>query len=252
VFQNPLAFGILFIALLAELNRSPFDLPEAEQELTQGFMTEYSAMSFALFMMAEYLGMIAVSVIVSALYLGGYNDGFGLVNNIPILGPVVFIGKVVLLLIFMVWIRATLPRVRYDRLMAFGWKVLLPLSLVAVMWTAVAVLIGDSFENTILAYGVAAGGFFVMVAVGGFFLLRRAGKLDSTETQEDFVNDPLITGDRRGIGAVALQVVGGLLAIPFVLYRVTLNILDNLAKLAPDEKKADTNETSGDSASGAD
>ena len=146
IFQNPLAAGILFIALLAEVNRSPFDLPEAEQELTQGYMTEYSGMKFALFMMAEYLGMIAISVIVSALYLGGYNDGFGLVQYLPFLGPVVLIGKVVLLLIFMIWIRATLPRIRYDRLMQFGWKVMLPLALVAVMWSAVAVMIGDALR----------------------------------------------------------------------------------------------------------
>src|SRR5690606_25308222 len=111
------------------------------------FMTEYSGMKFALFMMAEYLGMIAISLIFATLYLGGYQDGFGLVNSIPILGPLVLIGKVVLLLIFMVWIRATLPRIRYDKLMQFGWKVLLPLALVAVVWTAIAVVLGDAFQN---------------------------------------------------------------------------------------------------------
>jgi NADH-quinone oxidoreductase subunit H len=140
IFQNPLAAAILFIALLAEISRSPFDLPEAEQELTQGYMTEYSGMKFALFMMAEYLGMIAISVIVSALYLGGYNDGFGLVDQLPFLGPIVLIGKVVLLLIGMIWVRATVPRIRYDRLMAFGWKVLLPLAVVNLLVTAAGVL----------------------------------------------------------------------------------------------------------------
>jgi NADH-quinone oxidoreductase subunit H len=82
--QNPLAAGI-FIALW-RVNRAPFDLPEAEQELTAGFMTEYSGMKFALFMMAEYLGMIAVSLIGASMFFGGYNDGFGLVDSLPILG----------------------------------------------------------------------------------------------------------------------------------------------------------------------
>ena len=178
IFQNPLAAAILFIALLAEVNRSPFDLPEAEQELTQGYMTEYSGMKFALFMMAEYLGMIAISVIVCSLYLGGYNDGFGLVQHLPFLGPVVLIGKVVLFLIGMIWIRATLPRIRYDRLMSFGWKIMLPLALVAVMWSAVAVMVGDAFSSPI-AYAIAAGIFFVVVVAARLMFLRRSGELRS-------------------------------------------------------------------------
>ncbi len=147
IFQNPLAAAVLFIALLAEISRAPFDLPEAEQELTAGFMTEYSGMKFALFMMAEYLGMIAISLIISSLYLGGYQDGFGLVNSVPILGPLVMIGKVVLMLIFMIWIRATLPRIRYDRLMQLGWKVMLPLALLAVIWSAISLVIGDAYQE---------------------------------------------------------------------------------------------------------
>ena len=144
------------IALLAEVSRSPFDLPEAEQELTQGYMTEYSGMKFAMFMMAEYLGMIAISVIVASLYLGGYNDGFGLVTQLPFLGPIVLLGKVVLLLIGMIWVRATVPRIRYDRLMAFGWKVMLPLALVAVMWSAVAVMVADAVASPVV-YGIVGG-----------------------------------------------------------------------------------------------
>jgi NADH-quinone oxidoreductase subunit H len=93
VFQNPLAAAILIVALIAEVNRAPFDLPEAEQELTAGFMTEYSGMKFALFMMAEYLGMIAVSIVIASLFFGGYQDGFGLVDSLPILGPLVIIGR---------------------------------------------------------------------------------------------------------------------------------------------------------------
>ncbi len=242
VFQNPLAAGILFIALLAEVNRSPFDLPEAEQELTQGYMTEYSGMKFALFMMAEYLGMIAISVIFCSLYLGGYNDGFGLVQHIPFLGPVVLIGKVVLFLIGMVWIRATLPRIRYDRLMSFGWKIMLPLALVAVMWSAVAVMVGDAFSSPI-AYGIAAGVFFVIVVAAGVMFLQRSGELQAPE--ELLMDDPIITGVQKGVGYYALQVVGGLLAVPFLLWDFTLKTLDNLAKLAPEKEASDQAKSSG-------
>lgn len=233
VFQNPLAAGILFIALLAEVNRAPFDLPEAEQELTQGFMTEYSGMKFALFMMAEYLGMIGISIVFSSLYLGGYNDGFGLVQSLPILGPLVLIGKVILLLILMIWIRATLPRIRYDRLMSLGWKILLPLALVAVTWSAIAVLIGDTLGNP-MAYGIVSGAVFALVIIIGLYLLRRSGELE--QEPASLADDPIITGERTGFGAVALQVLGGLLAIPFALYNFTLKALDSLASLAPEEK----------------
>ena len=113
-----------------------FDLTEAEQELTQGYMTEYSGMKFALFMMAEYLGMIAVSLVAIAVFFGGYH--LWPMDGLPILAPVIFILKVVLVLCGMIWIRATLPRIRYDRLMMFGWKVMIPLALLAVAWTAVA------------------------------------------------------------------------------------------------------------------
>ncbi|HVU11448.1 MAG TPA: NADH-quinone oxidoreductase subunit NuoH [Phototrophicaceae bacterium] len=243
VFQNPLAAAILFIALLAEVNRAPFDLPEAEQELTQGYMTEYSGMKFALFMMAEYLGMIAISIIVCSLFLGGYNDGFGIVQDVPILGPVVLIGKVVLFLIFMIWIRATLPRIRYDRLMALGWKVMLPLAIVAVMWSAVAVMVGDAFSSPI-AYGIAAGVFFVVVVVGGLILLQRSGQLEAPATEIE--DDPVITGEQKDVGYYILQVVGGLIAVPFALWDFTLGALDNLAKLAPPDEPQEKKESGGD------
>ncbi len=240
IFQNPLAAGILFIALLAEINRSPFDLPEAEQELTQGYMTEYSGMKFASFMMAEYLGMIGVSVVVSTLFLGGYQDGFGIVNNLPILGPLVLIGKIVLFLIFMIWIRATLPRLRYDRLMSFGWKVLLPLAILAVFWSAVAVLVGDAFGSPI-AYAVVSGIIFVLVVAGGYLFLRDSGEEYQQVPLED---DPMVTGERKGLGWAILQVVGAILAVPFALYSASLKWLDNLAsaadKAGEEEAKADS------------
>lgn len=230
IFQNPLAAAILFIALLAEVNRAPFDLPEAEQELTAGYMTEYSGMKFGLIMMAEYVGMIGISGVVVALYLGGYQDGFGLVENIPILGPIVMITKIALVLALMIWIRGTLPRIRYDRLMSFGWKIMLPLALVAVAWSAIAVVVGDLFGSPI-AYGIAAGIMFVLALVIGYLILGRGD--DSERQEEDALeNDPIITGERSGLGWSVLMAVGGLLSVPFTLYNATLKYLDSLSELA--------------------
>lgn len=230
VFQNPLAAAILIIAVLAETSRAPFDLPEAEQELTQGYQTEYSGMKFAMFMMAEYLAMIAVSALVAATFFGGYNDGFGLVNTAPILGPLVMAGKIVLMLAFMIWVRATLPRIRYDRLMQFGWKIMLPLALLAVVWTAVAVVVGDLIGSTV-AYGIAAGIFFVLVIGGTYLMFGRNGQAEDDEAEE---LDQMISGERRGIGYAALNVVGGLLAVLFILYNFLLSVLDRLASINPE------------------
>ncbi|HET7012088.1 MAG TPA: NADH-quinone oxidoreductase subunit NuoH [Anaerolineales bacterium] len=139
VVVQPLGFLVFLIASVAEVNRAPFDMPEAEQELTAGYHAEYSGMKFALIFMAEYDKMIAVSAIAAALFLGGY-WGPG-VEQIPWLGPVYLFLKVLGILLLMVWLRATLPRFRYDRLMAFGWKIMLPLALVNVVITAVVVVL---------------------------------------------------------------------------------------------------------------
>ena len=234
VFQNPLAAAIVLIALLAETSRAPFDLPEAEQELTQGYQTEYSGMKFAMFMMAEYLGMIAVSALAAATFFGGYQDGFGLVNTAPILGPLVMGGKIVLLLSGMIWVRATLPRIRYDRLMQFGWKIMLPLALLAVVWTAVSVVVSDLFGSTVV-YGVAAAIFFVLVVGGAWLAIGRASG-DDEEAADEL--DPMITGERRGLGYAILNVVGGIIAIPFVLYNNGLKVLDSLAKVDESDETA--------------
>lgn len=230
---NPLAGGILLIALLAETNRAPFDLPEAEQELTAGYMTEYSGMKFALFMMAEYLGMIAVSLVAASLFFGGYQDGFGLVDRIPILGPIVIVTKVVLLLVGFIWVRATLPRIRYDRLMQLGWKVMLPLAIVAVIWTAVAVIVGDEFGTN--GYIVVSIVMLLATAVIGGALLANGEQDD--EVEAEYEDDPIITGDRAGIGFTALQAIGGLIAVPFAMYEGTLSLLDKLATLAPEPEE---------------
>ena len=136
---QPVAFVIYLAASLAEINRAPFDMPEAEQELTAGYHTEYSGMKFALFFMAEYIKMIAIAMIGSTLFLGGYLGPF--VDQAPFLGPIYLAIKVVLWLFVVIWVRATLPRIRYDRLMLLGWKVLFPVALLNVLVTAVVIVL---------------------------------------------------------------------------------------------------------------
>ena len=139
VILQPLGFLIFIIAAVAEINRAPFDMPEAEQELVAGYHAEYSGMKFALFFMAEYGKMIAVSFIAATMFLGGYLGPF--LDRWPILGPIYLFIKVVALLFFLVWLRATFPRFRYDQLMAFGWKILLPLGLLNVVITGVIIVL---------------------------------------------------------------------------------------------------------------
>jgi NADH-quinone oxidoreductase subunit H len=149
---QPVGALIFLIVTLAEVNRAPFDMPEAEQELTAGYHSEYSGMKFALFFMAEYQKMIVISMIAATLFFGGYREFFFLknlwggifsVDRFWWLGPIYLLLKVVILLFFMIWVRATWPRIRYDRLMAFGWKVLLPLSLAIAFITAAGVLLAE-------------------------------------------------------------------------------------------------------------
>jgi len=149
VVLQPVGALIFLIVTLAEVNRAPFDMPEAEQELTAGYHSEYSGMKFALFFMAEYQKMIVISMIAATLFFGGYREFWFLqgtilsVDRFWWLGPIYLLLKVVVLLFFMIWIRATWPRIRYDRLMAFGWKVLLPLSLAIAFITAAGILLAE-------------------------------------------------------------------------------------------------------------
>jgi NADH-quinone oxidoreductase subunit H len=136
VFLQPLGFLIYMTAGIAETNRAPFDFPEAEQELVAGYHTEYSSMSFAMFFLAEYINMVTVSAVATDLFLGGWHGPF-----LPeSLGWIWFLIKVGALLFFYVWTRWTLPRYRYDQLMKFGWKVLLPAAVVNLLVTAAGVL----------------------------------------------------------------------------------------------------------------
>lgn len=160
---QPAGALVFLIVTLAEVNRAPFDMPEAEQELTAGYHAEYSGMKFALFFMAEYQKMIVISMIAATLFFGGYRefwfmtDWFGGIFSVDrfwFLGPIYLMLKVVVLLFFMIWVRATWPRIRYDRLMAFGWKVLLPLSLILAFITAVGILLTDLLGNPLIIWGV--------------------------------------------------------------------------------------------------
>ena len=129
-------FVVFFISTLAETNRSPFDLPEAEAELVSGYNVEYSSMTFAMFFLGEYANMILMSAMTVILFLGGWLPPVDIApfNLVP--GPLWFVGKICFVLFLFLWVRATFPRYRYDQLMRLGWKIFLPLSLIWVVITA--------------------------------------------------------------------------------------------------------------------
>lgn len=145
VVYQPLGFLIFIVCAFAECNRAPFDLPECETELVGGYHTEYSSMKLGFYMFAEYINMFISSAVLATLYFGGYNFpfmndlGFGH-NAITILGTVFLFGKIFFFIFFFMWVRWTLPRFRYDQLMNLGWRVLLPLSIVNLLLTALVIL----------------------------------------------------------------------------------------------------------------
>ncbi|GHO85476.1 NADH-quinone oxidoreductase subunit NuoH [Dictyobacter formicarum] len=176
LFAQPLGVVIYLIAGVAEVNRAPFDLPEAEQELTAGYLTEYSGLRWSLYQMAEYINMITVSSIASTLFLGGWSF-FGLTDRIPVLSIVIFAIKVAFFLFLFIWLRATLPRIRYDRLMRFGWQALLPLSVLNIIITAFAVALHWSWV-------VSGVGGLIVIAIM-LFVIRRQSIKEGTRFEEE-------------------------------------------------------------------
>jgi len=139
IFLQPIGFFIFLTAGVAETNRAPFDFPEAEQELVAGYHTEYSSMSFALFFLAEYINMVTVAAVATDLFLGGWHGPFPLPDGF---GWIWFLAKVFAILFFYIWMRWTLPRYRYDQLMEFGWKWLLPAAVLNLLISAYVILAG--------------------------------------------------------------------------------------------------------------
>lgn len=134
IWTNPVSFIIYLITAFAETNRAPFDLPEAEQELTGGYHTEYGGMKFAVFFLAEYVNILAVSAIAITLFFGGWQGP----GNIPVIW---FLLKMAVFVFFFMWVRATMARFRYDQLMSFGWKVLIPIAIINLIITAFFTLV---------------------------------------------------------------------------------------------------------------
>jgi NADH-quinone oxidoreductase subunit H len=169
-----LSFFLFLVSGFAETNRLPFDMPEAESELIAGYHTEYSAMKFAMFFIAEYANMVTVSAMVTTLFFGGWDIPFTRWDETPgvaqtlATGGVMFL-KVFFWLFFFMWIRWTLPRFRYDQLMALGWRVLLPISLAYVMLIAIAIYLTED----VLGLGSGLVRLAVLVVVNlvlGYFV----------------------------------------------------------------------------------
>jgi NADH-quinone oxidoreductase subunit H len=139
IFVQPIAFLIYFISAVAEAGRAPFDLPETENELIGGFATEYGAMKFGLFFGAEYVHMIVISCIATTLFLGGWQGPLAM--QFPLLQPIYFLLKMALFIFIFIWIRASIPRVRFDKMMKFCWKFLLPLGVVNLFVTALVIAV---------------------------------------------------------------------------------------------------------------
>jgi NADH-quinone oxidoreductase subunit H len=182
VFPLSLAFFIFIVAAFAETNRLPFDLPEAEGELIAGYHTEYSAMKFSMFYIAEYSNMVTASALMTTLFFGGYDIPLTAWDNTPpwsvwktLATLAMFAAKVLFFLFLYIWVRWTLPRFRYDQLMALGWKVMLPLALayVTVMATAIWLLherLGWMYDTR---FALALFALNVVLAVPLFFVLDR-------------------------------------------------------------------------------
>jgi len=193
VFPLSLAFFVFIVAAFAETNRLPFDLPEAEGELIAGYHTEYSAMKFSMFYIAEYSNMVTASALMTTLFFGGWDIPFTTWDNTPPWSPLktvltlgVFSFKVLVFLFLYIWVRWTLPRFRYDQLMALGWKVMLPLALgyLTVIATAIWILHGLLGWDYDRRFGLALFGLNVLLALPLLFVLDRGRLLAGAVAQE--------------------------------------------------------------------
>ncbi len=187
VFVQPLGFVLYCVAAVAEVNRAPFDLPEAEQELVAGYLTEYSGLRWSLYQMAEYINMITVSSIAVTLFLGGWTlwpINYGTFLSWPFIWYLI---KIAVALFIFMWIRATLPRIRYDQLMKVGWRILLPLAVLNMLFTAVAVSLGWAWWTT------GAFGLAVLILVAVVWGVRRAREQgEAPRGAEQFVIPPSV------------------------------------------------------------
>jgi NADH-quinone oxidoreductase subunit H len=180
VFPGLVAFFLYFLSGVAETNRTPFDLPEAESELVGGFHTEYSGFRWAVFFMSEYGNMISISAVATTLFFGGWLRPFPNVAWLSFLDVIPaffwFSGKVFLFLLVYIWFRATFPRYRFDQLMALGWKTLIPISLGNLALVAIAVLWGAAGLKVL-------GAVLVLLVAAGFFAVwRRPARPRSSTT----------------------------------------------------------------------
>jgi NADH-quinone oxidoreductase subunit H len=171
----PIAGLAFLICALAEANRSPVDLIEADSEVVAGYMVEYSGMKFAMFFIAEYVNMFAAAILISTLFLGGYKF-FGLENVAPILTPVIVFCKSVFVIFCMLWFRATFPRMRFDHLVSFAWKFLVPLSLINLMLAALVVKIpvANAKAEPWVQGGIMLAANVVVLVITGIILNRSA------------------------------------------------------------------------------
>jgi NADH-quinone oxidoreductase subunit H len=173
----PVAGMLFLISAMAEANRSPVDLLEADSEMVAGYMIEYSGMKFAMFFIAEYVNMFAAAIIISTLFLGGYKF-FGLENLAPVLTPVIVFAKAAFVIFCMLWFRGTFPRIRFDHLVGFAWKFMVPLAMVNLLLSALVVKIpvGNSRAEPWVHGAVMLLGNVVLIAVTAFILNRTARK----------------------------------------------------------------------------
>ena len=175
IFALPVSAFIFFVSSIAETARTPFDLLEAESEIVAGFHTEYSGMKFALFFIAEYGNMFAISVLTATIFLGGYRF-FGLEEALPFLAPIIMIAKAMALVFIFLWIRGTLPRFRIDQLLAFNWKFMVPLALVNLTVVAILAKVFQESEASTGAQTMVLLAANLAMIVGVYSILALVGR----------------------------------------------------------------------------